>query len=108
MLTKNVKIMLLLIVIALLYTFVFGCDDTAGGLDPVVIHNDGTIENLDTNIEKVTEPLLDFGDNVVKEARDAEKGFLGGLFEATSDDDDDDDNFSDLQGIGNMKDRSTP
>lgn len=71
MLTKNIKIMLLLIVIALLYTFVLGCEDTT-------ISTEGKIEawevtGLDSAVEEMARPVLDFGDAMVDTARDTLK-----------------------------------
>ena len=71
--TKNVRTMLVLLLVAFLYVFVFGCEDTGeisisveGGVE------DWEVKNLDTAIEKMAEPVLDFGDTAVKTLRDAE------------------------------------
>ncbi len=72
--TRNIKTMLLLLLVAFLYVFVFGCEDT-GDISISVEGKieDWKVENLDTAIEKAVEPVLDFGDDVVEVARDVEK-----------------------------------
>jgi len=89
--TPAVKKMLLLVILlgALFVTLGDSCEDT----DPVIFHDDGSVQNLDTNIEKVAEPLLDFGDDIVKEVRDAEKEIIRWGKDA-------DDDMSDLWGVG--------
>jgi len=70
MLTKNVKISLLLLLVAFLYVFVFGCDD-------VTVNTSGTMDTwsatgIDTAIEDAAAPILDLGDAAVEALRDAE------------------------------------
>jgi len=81
MMTKNVKTMFLLLLVAFVYMFVFGCGDTG----EITISVEGDVEdwevkNLDTAIEKVAEPILDFGDSVVEFARDTETDAIEAFF----------------------------
>ena len=73
--TKNVKIMFLLLLVAFLYTFVFGCEDS------VTISTKGAVDNcevkgLDTAIEKMAEPVLYCVDAAVGALRDAETAII--------------------------------
>lgn len=75
--TKNVRIMLALFVIAGLYMFVFGCDDT------ITVHDNGTITGLDSAIEKMAAPVLDPLDAGVKALRDAETNVIKWSYDTT-------------------------
>lgn len=84
--TKNIKIMLALFVIALLYTFVLGCDDTG---EPITMSAEGDIKDwyitgLDDAIEDAAAPVLNFGDAVVDLARDTGKDAIEWGFDSTT------------------------
>lgn len=75
---RNTKTMLFLL--AIISLLLVACDPD------VTITVEGDVEDwsvtgLDTHIEKVAEPILDFGDSVVEFARDTEKEFIGGIYD---------------------------
>ncbi len=84
--TKNVRICVALLAIALLYTFVLGCDDTA---EPITASVEGTVEDwyvtgLDSAVENVAAPVLAFGDAMVDIARDTGKATIEWGFDSTT------------------------
>lgn len=74
--SRNVRTMLFLLAVAFCYTFVCGNGGcVGGGGEPVTITVEGKVEDwevtgLDSAVEKVAAPILDFGDTAVEAARD--------------------------------------
>lgn len=89
--TKNIRIMLALFIIAGLYVFVFGCDDVTVSVEGKV--EDWTVTGVDDAIEDAAEPLLDFGDDAVEAARDTIKDVVEWGAET-------DEDLSDIWGVG--------
>lgn len=77
--TKNIKIMLALLVIGGLYLFMFGCDDVTVSVDGGV--EDWNVTGIDTAIEDAAAPVLDPLDAAVEALRDSGQAVIEWSYE---------------------------